>query len=465
MKNIWILFAIVTLALSGGCSSSNGSGASEQAAKSEDTIRIGLLVSYSGTLVCAGNYWKAAAELAAYEINNSGKLFNKKIEIITEDAESDPAKAIIAAQRLVDAGVKLIIGADLSDSTLNVAKQITIPNNILLISHASTAPDITTLQDNGLVWRLVPSDVAQGRVAANYAYSQLNRRTAGIFFMDTAYGRGLATAFKKEFEKQGGSITASVGYPAMTGNDLALYDFNTMMPDFFATHPEAIYLVSYYLDGAKITQAMKPYFTAAYTPQMIGVDGNYGNVFKGNADTDVINGMVGTKSAMDMDNTNYMKFKTNYEAAFAVTPTLYSETTYDAVYMLVYAMLAADSTEPARVSHYLQSISSGGEVVNVANYSAAKEKILSGADINYNGASGLINLDANGDITDANYDIWQINQGAYVNIAHSTLKNDTVLFESQLSKAIMKIDPESERNTLLRLPKAPVISGTLDFCK
>lgn len=419
MKTKWIMAIFLALLLAVtmlGCGSDSDSGSETDGlsnTSNPDTIKIGVLLPFSGTLVCTGNYRKAAADLAVAEINANGQIFDKDLEIIAEDTETDPTKAAAAAQRLVDQGVIGIIGAAASSSTIKAAEDVTIDDKTLLIAPSSTSPMITDLTDNGLVWRTAPSDVYQGKVAADYAYNDLGIVNASILYVDNAYGEGLADSFGTEYETLGGTILNSVSYPEMDSSALAVYDFGTEVNTLFSESPDLIYLVTYALDGAKITLEAASHITNTYTPQVMGADGNYGSVFLSNADSDFVEGMIGTAPTAPEGSINYDKFAVNYKAMYDINPPPYTENTYDALYLMAYAMLAANSTISEDIAAELQAVSTGGEQVGVAEFAEAKAKILNGTDIDYEGASGSIEWDNKGDVTNGSYLVWQVTDGAF----------------------------------------------------
>lgn len=415
------IIAVLLVLQLGSCSDSTNNTSS-----SSNTIKIGLLMPFSGTLVCTGNYEKAAAELAVKEINQVG-IFDKQIELVAEDDETDPDKGVAAAQRLLQSGVSAIIGSAASSVTIKAAEQVSIPNKILQISPSSTSSLVTTVSDSGFLWRTAPSDIYQGRIAASYATGTLGMTTAGVIYMDNEYGQGLAASFKAEFEKAGGTVLNSVSYPALSGTDVALHDFSSAVSTVMSGSPQLVYLVSYYLDGAKITLAMKQYLTAAYKPRLIGVDGNYGSVFIANADADVIEGMVGTTPSPPLEDVNYKTFSVNYKALFGIDPPIYTANVYDAVYLIAYAMLQADSSVSQDIASKLLEVSKDGETVNVAQFAEGKTKIAAGTDINYEGASGKVDFDGNGDITSGSYLIWKISNNEYVSDTTVTFSESGVV--------------------------------------
>ncbi|MGD8304215.1 MAG: ABC transporter substrate-binding protein, partial [Desulfobacterales bacterium] len=178
MKRILILMSVLTLSL-----------ALISAAPAAD-IRVGTLMSQTGPLKEYGPPIKDGAVLAGNQLAEAGL----EIEWFHEDSETNPAPATSAAKKLVDVNkVVAIIGALSSGVTLAVAESVTIPNEVILISPASTNPLMTVLPaDEGKDWlfRTCPSDALQGVVAAKLAASY--NKTVSILYVNNAYGQGLA---------------------------------------------------------------------------------------------------------------------------------------------------------------------------------------------------------------------------------------------------------------------------------
>jgi branched-chain amino acid transport system substrate-binding protein len=111
----------------------------------------------------------------------------------------------------------------------------------------------------------------------------------------------------------------------------------------------------------------------------------------------------------------------DFQNRFGFEPLSYSENAYDSVYLMAYGMQKAQSLDPDAIKLVLQGLTNGtGTVVNVNEF--AKGRQLIGADgsgsIRYEGASGSINWDANGDATSGTYEIWIIRGKAFQTITH-----------------------------------------------
>jgi ABC-type branched-subunit amino acid transport system substrate-binding protein len=88
-----------------------------------------------------------------------------------------------------------------------VAESVAIPNNVLMISPASTSPFITVLpadKEKDFLFRTCPSDALQGVVLGKLAAGLY--KSASVMFVNNPYGQGLAEQFSRSFQKRGGLV-------------------------------------------------------------------------------------------------------------------------------------------------------------------------------------------------------------------------------------------------------------------
>ena len=377
----------------------------------KETIKIGVLAPLTGSFEGLGEGVKNATSLAVSEINANGGVLDKNIELILEDDGSGAKKALEGAKKLIDQGVTSIVGPATSGATVPVSNDVTIPKNIPIISYFATSPAVTGIKDNNLVWRTIPSDAFQGVIAARNAFNEYKARKVGVLYVDSPYGRGISEVFKQEFIKLGGTVPNFVSYPEKDDAEIASFDYAPKVKELFNGNPDLIYLVTYFKDGAKITVSAKGYTSASYKPTILGCDGNYGDDFRNNADQSFIEGMVGTAPVPPKSEPNYTSFTKNYLEKFKKEPPAFTETAYDAVYLLAYSMLKAGKTDSKSIIDNLKPVSSGGQAINVNEFKKASDMIKKGEDIDYQGASGKVDLDDNGDVTSGNYVLWKIEGG------------------------------------------------------
>ena len=116
-----------------------------------------LLLDLTGALEAYGKPIQNGAILAAEHLNAAGGPLGRQLELVHRDSQTDPTAGIDAAKKLVELDkVVAIVGALSSGVTIPVATSVTIPGGIVQISPASTSPQITDLQDNGLAVSYLP---------------------------------------------------------------------------------------------------------------------------------------------------------------------------------------------------------------------------------------------------------------------------------------------------------------------
>lgn len=166
----------------------------------DDTIKIGILLGFSGPIESLTPAMSDSAQLALDEATNSGLfLGGKKIKSIKGDTTCvEEADAIIEANRLLSKGVIAIIGGDCSGVTEAIAKNVTINNKIPLISPSATSPKLTELKDNGLFFRTSPSDTKIGIELAELTKKRSIKNVAITY--TNGYQKVLANVYKTHAE-------------------------------------------------------------------------------------------------------------------------------------------------------------------------------------------------------------------------------------------------------------------------
>src|SRR5215211_5668213 len=139
---------------------------------------IGDSVPLSGDLADFGPPGDKAAQIAIEELNAAieDAGVDHSVELVTEDncGGADQQCAVQAARKMVDSdGASCIAGAWASADTIPTAESVAIPEEVLLISPASTSDEITGLDDDGLVNRTSPPDSFQGPTLADFIEQEL----------------------------------------------------------------------------------------------------------------------------------------------------------------------------------------------------------------------------------------------------------------------------------------------------
>ena len=134
-----------------------------------ETVKLGVLLGFTGPIESLTPDMAAGAEMAMAEASKSGKFMGgSTIESVRGDSTCvDAAAATATAERLITSDkVVAIMGADCSGVTTAVLQNVATAKGVVMISPSATSPALSTIEDNGLFFRTSPSDARQGQVLA-----------------------------------------------------------------------------------------------------------------------------------------------------------------------------------------------------------------------------------------------------------------------------------------------------------
>ena len=178
-----------------GCSETK-SGGSSSSGKESDTINLGFVLPLTGSVPNLGSAMKNGAELAIEEINNAGGINGKKIKATIEDDENKPATAPNAITKLIEQDkVDAVLGTYASSCSIAMAP-IAAQNKKVMLSIGSTNAKVTS-EGGEYVFRACFIDPFQGKIAAEYAYNDLDaKKVAVLYDVGKDYCVGISDTFK-----------------------------------------------------------------------------------------------------------------------------------------------------------------------------------------------------------------------------------------------------------------------------
>ncbi|PXY74326.1 MAG: hypothetical protein CXX81_21600 [Methanobacteriota archaeon] len=334
------------------------------------TIKIGLLNPATGPIAVYASGFEDAANVAIEKLNMGDS--NITFELVVADSGCDGTQAATAAQTLVDAGVIGIAGAACSGATLG-AIAVASAAGIPMVSYASTSPAVTTADDDGFLFRVVPSD-AQQAVALATVVAGSSATNPGVIYMTNDYGAGLGDNFNASWT---GGVCTMVGYDPTEGS----YDAATLAGAVVDAGCDSAVLMSYATDGAAIMEALS---AQSFTGSVFGADGLADSAF-GDAFNDLaaLDGLVATKPRPGAASDAKATFDAAYTAAGGDAGGIYTHETYDAVNIIGKAA--------KMVTNSMQGSDMKSALAMVGN--------------DYDGASGSHTFDSNGDVLGTGYSI------------------------------------------------------------
>ncbi len=369
-----------------------------------ETVKIGILLGFTGPLESITPIMAQGAELAIKEVNESKALLGgMDVEAIRGDSTCvDASAATAAATRLVTSdGVAGIVGADCSGVTGAVLQAVARPNGVVMISPSATSPGLSTAEDDGLFFRAAPSDSRQGVVMADELIAR-GVKSVALTYTNNDYGKGLAESFAAAFKDVGGNVTASV--PHEDGKA----DYSAEVATLASAGGDMLVVAGYVDQGGKgVIQAS---LDAGAFDKFFLPDGMYGNSLI-EAIGGALDGSVGSIGGSDSEG-NKMLLDMAKAAGFDGTSSYVPET-YDAAALMMLAMQAANSTKGTEYKDKVMDVANEpGEKIYPGELAKGLKLLSEGKDIDYEGGSS-VRLIGSGDSA-GSFRIYTIKDGTQV---------------------------------------------------
>ncbi|MBI4782584.1 MAG: ABC transporter substrate-binding protein [Oscillatoriophycideae cyanobacterium NC_groundwater_1537_Pr4_S-0.65um_50_18] len=382
--------------------------ASPTAAAAGGALKLGTLLPITGDLAQYGTTMQDSADLLIQTVNACQGALGKPVELVSEDDQTSPTAGAAGMTKLVEVDkVAGVIGAAGSAVSM-AAVDIAVRNQVVQISPSSTSPDFTARAQKGdfkgFWFRTAPPDTFQGDALAQLAKQQGFQNVA-ILAINNDYGNGLIQSFVPAFKGQGGAVV-NESSPTKYAPDATTFD--SELSAAFSGEPDAVLLIAYPETGSLVLKAAFEQGLLSGKTKILLSDGMKTDKLAelvGKADGKFIAaGVVGT--APGAGGPAIAQFTTAYKTQFKRDPNVYDPNTYDAAAVLVLAAEAAKANTGAAVKDKI------GEVANapgeaVSDVCKALELVRQGQDIDYQGASGMIDFNAQGDVVGV-YDVWTI---------------------------------------------------------
>lgn len=371
----------------------SASAPAEDACKNP-TLVVGSLLPATGDLAFLGPPEFAGIKKALGEISAAGGVLGSEVTYI--EGDSGDTSTDIASQTVdshLSQGVQAILGAASSGVSLTVIDKIT-GNGVLQISPANTSPALTTYEDNGLYWRVAPSDVLQGAIIAATAIDKGVESMAVIARQD-AYGEGLADATAKDFEAAGGTVTSKILY------DPAATSFEAEVAEIKAGGPQAVTVIGFE-ESVKLLQEMIKQGVGPADLQVFLVDGNISTTAYADFPKNTMKGVIATVPTGEADLTAFN------ESLLEVDPELtdyaYGAQSYDAMMVVALAAEAAGCGDGTAIASKLADVAgNGGE--KCTTYADCLALLQAGTDIDFEGVTGPLDFNQYGDPAQATISI------------------------------------------------------------
>lgn len=373
-------------------------------------IVVGTLLAHTGPLKEFGPNIQNGVILAAKQLGEAGFA----VKLVHEDSETSAIPATNAAKKLVEINkVVAIIGALASGVTVPVAESVTCPNDVIMISPASTSPLITFLPaDKGkdFLFRTCPSDALQGVVSGKLAAGLF--KTASVLYVNNPYGQGLAEQFKRSFEKRGGKVLAMVPH-----DEKAAESYTAELKKALGGKPDVLCAFSYPQHAQIYLKEAIEFFNFK---TFLFCDGTKSEDIVKAIGAEPLEGNMGTAPGT-AGGEPYVIFNADYKTEFGRLPPLpFITNAYDAMAVIGLASYVAKlkglPLTPSNIRDQLRFVANPpGEVIKPGEFKKAFDLLKKGKDINYEGAAGSVDFDENGDVITP-IEVWKYSKGKIVTV-------------------------------------------------
>jgi neutral amino acid transport system substrate-binding protein len=369
-------------------------------AMAAEELALGILTPLTGAGGIEGPSMLKAAQAAVQEINAAGGPLGRPLKLIVEDDQTDPEAAVRAARKLVNVDkVPAVLGTWASGVTIAVAP-ITQAAKIVEMS-TSGASRITEIQKKGYIYRTEPDDLLFGKA---YAALALKRgwKTAGVLGLNVPFTTSTVAAFKDRFEQGGGKVLNYVTYnPDATSFKAETLQASQGKPDFIhisGYEPDVTGILRAAYESGLTTSFVIPSF--AMSEQTIA---NLGPAAEG---------LIMVAEGVDETSEG---FKTIAKLFPGDTYQPHPAQVYDMLNLVALAIEAAKDSTGEGINTGLRQVSGSSGAV-VGSFAEGAQLLRQGKQIDYHGASGPIDFDANGNISKSSFRVAEVKDGKIVPI-------------------------------------------------
>ena len=353
-------------------------------------VKIGGIGPLTGDYASYGNSVKNGAQIAVDELNAKGYLEGIRFELLFEDSQGDPTKAVNAFGKLQDDGMHVSLGGVLSGETKNIVAN-SAESGILVLTPSASAMDAIN-KDNA--FRVCFNDPQQGLYAAEII-KEKNLATKIALFYDNSndYCVGNAETFKSKAAEIGLEIVKEQTYTEATNTD-----FSTQITAIKESGAELVFMPIYYSDAAKFLRQASSNGLDTIFFGVDGLDGLIGECGTEYAD-DCEDVILLTPYYANSNNDIVKGFVEAYQTKFGATPDQFAADGYDAVLAIAEAIKKNEFT--------------ADKLAEITAEDFNKKMVGVMTTITVTGATGTMTWTANGE-TDKDPLVLQIKGGQYV---------------------------------------------------
>jgi ABC-type branched-subunit amino acid transport system substrate-binding protein len=396
--------AVLGIAGCGG-DDDEGGGDGQSGATQSVELTVGSLVPLTGDLSPFGPPGRKAADLAIAQIRAAAREagVGSQVSVQHADTETNPQAAVQAARQLISRGAGCVAGPWASSETLAVAQSVAERQRTPIVSPSSTDAAITDLDDGGFVYRTAPSDILQARALADVVEEEMGGTdiTVSLAARNDAYGQGFIDQFKQNWEERGGTARGPVLY------DPEQPSYNSEAAQITSGNPDAYVIIDFFETYATMGAALAR--TGRFDAgTLFTADGLASDRIPENLPAEALVGARGTRPGIPESGAVVERFGEIYNAAPGPGRQTFDSQNFDATMLCYLAALAAGSSDGSDIAEQMQAVSGPpGERYTFMELGDAIRALSNGDEIDFDGVTGPLDFDDNGDPTAATYEVYR----------------------------------------------------------
>jgi branched-chain amino acid transport system substrate-binding protein len=233
-------------------------------AQAAETLKIAIAGPITGPVAQYGDMQMIGAKMAVDQINAKGGVNGMMLEAVPMDDVCEPKQAVAVANKVVNEGIKFVVGHLCSGST-QPASDVYEDEGILMITPASTSPAISE-RGYKMIFRTIGLDSQQGPVAGKFIADKIKPKNVAVLHDKQQYGQGIATEVKNTLEAGGIKVVL------FEGVSKGQTDFSALVTKMKSAKVDFVYYGGYHPElGLILRQSREQGFDARYMgPEGVG---------------------------------------------------------------------------------------------------------------------------------------------------------------------------------------------------
>ena len=332
----------------------------------------------------------AALALGVQEINDAGGVNGRRVRVIAREEGDDPGSAGIAIQGLIQFGVDAIIGPTSSINTLGTLKAAAHAG-VLTCSPTASALTLDQFPADGLFFRTIASDSLQAKAIAS-AVEASGSSTAAVVYLDDQYGRPFGDAVEAALTARGTNVALGVGF---TANAASIADAVVAL---VATEPDVVVVIADSTTGPVLIKSIDD---ALGSPMSYIVNDA---IRRPSASAQPFSPGLALRitGVAPLTATGDTRFAEALAAADPAATGPFAHNAYDCLNIIALAAAAIGSDDPRLIATAITGVTASGS--NCDSFPSCSVALDEGRNINYDGPSGNLSIDPNGNVVTADFD-------------------------------------------------------------